>query len=182
MLFAIFCSLPRQAEPVITSLTAPQAQLFQGFVRGFHRTFAPADSRKRERRRHRRRSLAVTTTRRKRLPIIRFLLYALRWQLSTPILYPVVRYFGSDLWSVALANLAGASIFFWVDRFIFSSRVQEWEFVELGRCHDCGRYGSLKRLRYDPRGYDRRDDPDPEFRCKECSERKLREIDLRRAG
>jgi len=113
--------------------------------------------------------------------MLKFLLYAFRWQLSTPILYPVVKCLGADFWAVALANLVGASIFFWVDRFIFGARVQEWEFMELGRCHDCGKYGAVKRLRYDPRGYDRRDDPTPQFRCKECSARKLSEMKLSKA-
>lgn len=121
----------------------------------------------------------MTTTRHKRFPALRFILYALRWQLSTPILWPVVRYLGSDLWAVALANLIGASIFFWVDRFIFSARIQEWELMETGECCDCGRSGKVKRLRYDPRGYDRRDDPNPQFRCEECSARKLGEVKFR---
>ncbi|MCE5313462.1 MAG: hypothetical protein ABFD49_05635 [Armatimonadota bacterium] len=110
--------------------------------------------------------------------MLKFLLYAFRWQLSTPILYPVVQKFGSGFWSVALANLIGASIFFWVDRFIFSAKVQEWEFMQVGRCHDCGKYTAVRRLRYDPRGYDRRDDPDPEFRCSECSKAKLKQLKI----
>jgi hypothetical protein len=114
--------------------------------------------------------------------MLKFLLYALRWQLSTPILWPIVHKFGSGFGSVALANLIGASIFFWVDRFIFSSKVQEWEFVELGRCADCGRMGAMRRLRYDPRGYDRRHDPNPQFRCRECSVKKLRALGLDQHG
>jgi len=110
--------------------------------------------------------------------MLKFLLYAFRWQLSTPILYPVVHYYGSGFWPVAFANLIGASIFFWVDKFIFSPKVQEWEFMELGHCHDCGKLTAVRRLRYDPRGYDKRDDPNPEFRCRVCSPRKLKEINI----
>jgi hypothetical protein len=110
--------------------------------------------------------------------MLRFALYALRWQLSTPILYPIVHRFGSGFWTVAMANLIGAGIFFFIDRFIFSPKVQEWEVMALGRCVDCGKYTAVRRLRYDPRGYDRRDDPDPEFRCRECSDIKLKELEL----
>jgi hypothetical protein len=110
--------------------------------------------------------------------MLKFLLYTLRWQLSTPILYPIVHHFGSGFLSVALANLIGASIFFWVDRFIFSPKVQEWEFMRLGHCFDCGKYTAVRRLRYDPRGYDRRDDPDPQFRCGECSKAKLKQLKI----
>lgn len=106
--------------------------------------------------------------------MLRFLLYALRWQLSTPILWPIMHWLGAGFWAIAFANLVGASIFFFVDRFIFSSKVQEWEVMELGTCADCGKYTAVKRLRYDPRGYDRRDDPSPQFRCRECSAEKLR--------
>lgn len=116
--------------------------------------------------------------------MLRFVLYALRWQLSTPILYPIVHKFGSGFWSVALANLIGAFIFFFVDRFIFGPKIQEWEVMALGQCVDCGKYAAVRRLRYDPRGYDRRNDPNPQFRCRDCSEHKLNELQLgiRRKG
>jgi len=111
--------------------------------------------------------------------MLRFMLYALRWQLSTPILWPIVSRFGTDLWAVVLANFIGSSIFFWVDRFIFSPRVQEWELLRFGKCSDCGRYTAVRRLSYDPRGYDRRDDPNPEYRCKTCSAKKLAALNLK---
>ncbi|MFH0810566.1 MAG: hypothetical protein V2A77_08895 [Pseudomonadota bacterium] len=52
----------------------------------------------------------------------RYLLYILRWQLSTPILAGVLIVLASfDQWTVAvIANLIGALIFFWVDRVIFT--------------------------------------------------------------
>ena len=120
--------------------------------------------------------------------MLKFLLYAFRWQLSTPILAPIVSYFKhspsilgtrQDWMAAAIANLIGACIFFWVDKFIFSAKVQEWEFMQLGKCADCGKYTAVRRLRYDPAGYDRRDDPDPEFRCNECSKMKLASLKLK---
>ena len=54
----------------------------------------------------------------------RFILYLIRWQLSTPILWLVVRQLGASLTSTVIANLIGGAIFFWVDKFkkqIFSS-------------------------------------------------------------
>ena len=51
----------------------------------------------------------------------KFLLYLLRWQLSTPIL-ALVLFFMKD-WNyfiaTIVANLIGGIIFFWVDKMIF---------------------------------------------------------------
>jgi len=108
----------------------------------------------------------------------RFFIYALRWQLSTPLLWLVVRQFGTGFWATVLANFVGSCIFYWVDRFIFGAKVQEWEFLSFGACDCCGALGrGLRRLRYDPRGYDRRHDLDPEFLCQVCSPRRLAEIE-----
>lgn len=69
--------------------------------------------------------------------MLKFLLYAFRWQLSTPIPAPIVSYFKhspamfgtkEDWLAATVANLIGAWLFFWVDKFIFSAKVQEWEF------------------------------------------------------
>ena len=54
----------------------------------------------------------------------KFLLYLLRWQLSTPILAVCVVWlnqYGTTV-STVVANLIGGCIFFWVDRLIFKSR------------------------------------------------------------
>ena len=53
--------------------------------------------------------------------LTRFLLYLLRWQLSTPILAVVVGLLaGHGEWVAAMvANLVGGCVFFWVDRWIF---------------------------------------------------------------
>jgi hypothetical protein len=121
--------------------------------------------------------------------LVKFFLYLIRWQLSTPILAPIVAYFKhsphvfgtlEDWYAAAIANLIGACIFFWVDRFIFKSKtVEKWEMIESGKCHDCGKSGIVRRL-VEAVGYDRRDDPTPEYRCAECSKKKLEEIKKRK--
>ncbi|MCM8763562.1 MAG: hypothetical protein NC927_00515 [Candidatus Omnitrophica bacterium] len=109
----------------------------------------------------------------------RFILYLIRWQLSTPILWLVVRNLGPGIWATVLANLIGGSIFFWVDRFIFTSAaVEMWHFKERGTCDSCGREANLWRLVFAP-GYDRRNAP-PKFFCLDCSKKKTDE--LRRKG
>jgi len=105
----------------------------------------------------------------------RFLLYLIRWQLSTPILWLVVRNLGVGIWSTIIANLIGGAIFFWVDRFIFtSSAIEMWHFKEKGICDNCGKEASLWRLVLAP-GYDRRNAP-PKFLCLECSKKKTDEL------
>lgn len=51
----------------------------------------------------------------------RFILYLLRWQLSTPILAIVIAWLAylGEWAAAAVANLIGGAIFFWVDRWIF---------------------------------------------------------------
>ena len=51
----------------------------------------------------------------------RYFLYLIRWQLSTPVMTPVTLYFGATVKGVVIANLVGGLIFFWIDKFIFSS-------------------------------------------------------------
>ena len=53
--------------------------------------------------------------------IKKYLLYLLRWQLSSPILAAVL-YFCADwniVWATIFSNLIGGLIFFWIDRQIF---------------------------------------------------------------
>lgn len=109
----------------------------------------------------------------------RFLLYLFRWQLSTPILWLVVRRLGAGLWSTVLANLIGGAIFFWVDKFIFTSyAVEVWHFKEKGACNSCGNQESLWRLVRAP-NYERRDAA-PVFLCPKCS--KIKTDALRNKG
>ena len=57
--------------------------------------------------------------------IKQYLLYLVRWQLSTPILAVVLFLFGvgnSPIIPTVVANLIGGLIFFWVDKFIFKEK------------------------------------------------------------
>ncbi|MCK4269488.1 MAG: hypothetical protein KAW93_03315, partial [Methanogenium sp.] len=72
----------------------------------------------------------------------RYGLYLIRWQLSTPILAGVLYILATmdALIATVIANLIGGLIFFWVDRFIFTSRAldAQWEVRENIKCVDCG--------------------------------------------
>ena len=114
-----------------------------------------------------------------------FAFYLLRWQMSTPILWLVVSQLGAGLGATIAANLIGGAIFFWVDRVIFGGRMDiEWELLANGACTDCGYTGLVRRLVFAPgrsrQRYDRRSDPNPQYRCPTCSGEKLRH--LRRQG
>ncbi|NQU19025.1 hypothetical protein HQ550_02600 [bacterium] len=101
----------------------------------------------------------------------RFVLYLVRWQLSTPILWLVVKNLGVGIWPTMIANLIGGSIFFWIDKFIFTSKaVEMWHFRERGICDDCGKETSLWRLVLAP-NYDKRHN-EPNFLCMDCSKQK----------
>jgi len=91
----------------------------------------------------------------------------------------VVRNLGVGIGSTVIANLIGGAIFFWIDRFIFTSKaVEMWHFREKGRCDDCGKETSLWRLVLAP-NYDKRES-NPKFFCMGCS--KKRTDELRRKG
>jgi hypothetical protein len=115
----------------------------------------------------------------------RFILYLFRWQLSTPILAPVVAWFaGSPNWlgtpeswiGSSVANLIGGSIFYWVDRFIFTSNtVEMWHFIPRGTCDNCKEKDvPLWRLVLAP-GYDKRS-ANPKYLCMTCSKPKTDEL------
>ena len=114
----------------------------------------------------------------------RFTLYALRWQLSTPVMAPIVAFclkldYGYLL-ALAVANFVGACIFFWVDKFIFGTKLVNplWEIKENYQCFDCGKADCRCYRLVKAKNYDRLDDKKPEFRCESCSEKrtgKLRE-------
>ncbi|MFH1507185.1 MAG: hypothetical protein ABIG46_01985 [Candidatus Omnitrophota bacterium] len=91
--------------------------------------------------------------------------------MSTPILWLVVKNLGVGIYSTIIANLIGGSIFFWIDKFIFTSKaVEMWHFRERGYCDDCQKETSLWRLVLAP-NYDRRQS-EPRFFCIECSKRR----------
>jgi hypothetical protein len=109
----------------------------------------------------------------------RYALYLVRWQLSTPLLAVVLIWLNAlgALAATVVANLIGGLIFFWVDRFIFTSSAIDpsWEVREQVRCADCGAISRGYRL-VRSRGYDRSADPAPQFRCEACSTRKTAEL------
>jgi hypothetical protein len=113
----------------------------------------------------------------------RYLIYILRWQLSTPILAVVLILLASfNKWTATvIANFIGALIFFWVDRAIFTWRGRRplWEIEPEVACADCGATGRGYRVVKSAK-YDRLNDPRPQFRCAACAERKLN--DLRERG
>ncbi|MDK2989526.1 MAG: hypothetical protein PWR16_1055 [Methanoculleus sp.] len=112
----------------------------------------------------------------------RYGLYLVRWQLSTPILAGVLALLGGlgALAATIIANLIGGLIFFWVDRFIFTSETlaAQWEVKEEVRCVDCGTVARGYRL-VRAQNYDRSEDPAPEFRCEACSRKKSEELKKR---
>jgi len=111
--------------------------------------------------------------------IKRYGLYLIRWQLSTPLLAGVLYLLAGlgALTATIIANLIGGLIFFWVDRFIFTSETlaTQWEVREEVRCVDCGTVARGYRL-VRAKDYDRSGDPAPEFRCEECSKKKSEEL------
>ena len=117
----------------------------------------------------------------------RYFLYLIRWQLSTPILAPVIAWFKhssspfgttEDWIGSAVANLIGGLIFFWVDRFIFTTHKLDdpiWSVKDGMCCVDCGASGRGYRL-VKADNYDRTADENPQYRCESCSERKAKEL------
>lgn len=101
-------------------------------------------------------------------------MYLLRWQLSTPILWLVLRKMGAGLWSTVIANLIGGAIFFWIDRFIFTSEAVEIWHIKEGRCDKCGVNSRLWRL-VKTAGYDKSTGR-PVFLCLKCSKEKTDEL------
>ena len=118
--------------------------------------------------------------------IKKFILYHIRWQLSTPILAPIVSLFtnhGDTLFAkdallgAIVANVMGASIFFWVDKIIFHNKIDvTWErTTEPFACPDCGDihtvgYRIIKYNKYN------RETSQPVYRCTTCSQLKARHI------
>lgn len=109
----------------------------------------------------------------------RYGLYLIRWQLSTPILAGVLYVLSGTgkLTATIIANFIGGLIFFWVDRFIFTSRAlsTQWEIRDVVMCVDCGKEARGYRIVKAP-GYDKTSDARPEFRCEACSKIKAEEL------
>ncbi len=120
----------------------------------------------------------------KKINFKRYGLYLIRWQLSTPLLAPIVAYFKhsssifgtrEDWIAATIANFIGGLIFFWVDMFIFTSNAlaAQWEVRENIKCHDCKKIARGYRL-VKSSNYDRTKDAKPEFRCEEHSKEKTK--------
>lgn len=114
-----------------------------------------------------------------RVNLKRYFLYLCRWQLSTPILAVVLIWLASlDKWvATTIANLIGGLIFFWVDRFIFKSKLlsSQWEVKDDIVCVDCGATARGYRL-VKTDNYDKSEDKAPEFRCENCSKKKTEDL------
>ena len=113
-----------------------------------------------------------------RINVKQYFLYLLRWQMSTPILAIVLLRLASvNKWTATIiANVVGGLIFFWVNKFIFTSRLlqAQWEVQDNVQCCDCGRIARGYRL-VKTRNYDRTRST-PMFRCEPCSEKKTEEL------
>ena len=111
--------------------------------------------------------------------IKKYLLYLGRWQLSTPILAIVLIAMSdfSPTTATIVANFIGGLIFFWIDKFIFRnfSKTPLWEIKKNNICIDCGKKEVGYRI-VEWRGYNRRTNKDPQFRCANCSNIKFEEI------
>jgi hypothetical protein len=109
----------------------------------------------------------------------RYVLYLLRWQLSTPILALCIIVFAicGPTWATIIANLIGGMIFYWVDRFIFQSVKLDasWQIKATVKCHDCKKIARGYRL-VKSKNYDKIHDKCPEFRCEKCSDLKSKEL------
>lgn len=107
-------------------------------------------------------------------------MYLLRWQLSTPILSGALVVLSGIpvLWGTVVANLVGGLIFFWVDRFIFrkTSKLPQWEIVEIAECAECGREARCYRI-VSWGKYDRTNDSNPQYRCRDCSLGKMDKVE-----
>ena len=99
--------------------------------------------------------------------------------MSTPILAIFIGLFSQypPIVGSIVANFVGGLFFFWIDRFIFTNNTlaEQWEVREKVKCHDCGKDCRGYRLVF-AKGYDRRKDPHPEYRCEECSISKSKKI------
>lgn len=108
----------------------------------------------------------------------RYGLYLFRWQLSTPILAIVLIWLSSfgELFATVVANLIGGLIFFWVDRFIFTSQYlkPQWEIQDNIKCPQCGVSARGYRL-VKTKNYDKLK-AEPIFLCEVCSEEKTNKL------
>lgn len=100
----------------------------------------------------------------------RYILYLIRWQLSTPILALSMMYFHFGVtWNTILANLIGGLIFFWVDRYIFRSK-NDFPLLEVATdvtCEGCNL--TVKRGYRAAQMASKHESTSRGFRCETCS-------------
>jgi DNA-directed RNA polymerase subunit RPC12/RpoP len=110
----------------------------------------------------------------------KYLFYLGRWQLTSITLYPCLLLFGSGVYGVVAGNFIGGLIFFWVDKYIFANKIVPtyWEIREKATCSDCGKIGRGFRV-VKAKNYDKSKDKNPEYRCDDCSKKKLEELKLK---
>lgn len=107
----------------------------------------------------------------------KFILYFLRWELSSIVLAPCIYLLPSNFIVAAIvSNAVGASIFFWVDKYIFKNTVYYplWEIQEEVKCVDCGKVARGYRL-VKAKNYDKSKSI-VEYRCERCSKIKSKEL------
>ena len=109
----------------------------------------------------------------------KYILYLIRWQLSTPILAIVLKLLSNmNEWgATVIANLIGGLIFFWVDKIIFKKKsdVPLWEIKDKVECNDCHKITKGYRI-VSWGNYDKTEDKNPQYRCKNCSIKKMKTI------
>ena len=109
----------------------------------------------------------------------KYILYLIRWQLSTPILAIILKILSNinTLTATIIANFVGGLIFFWIDRYIFKKKsdIPLWEIKDNIECVDCKKIGRGYRI-VSWGNYDRLNDKNPKYRCKECSVNKMKTI------
>jgi hypothetical protein len=104
----------------------------------------------------------------------------LRWQGSSTLLYFCLIYFNpivGELWATIASNLIGGVIFFYFDRFIFTSKYLNplWEIKSNKVCADCESRGYGFRIAL-KNGYDKTKEINPEFRCYNCATKKAQNM------
>jgi len=110
-----------------------------------------------------------------------YMMYLIRWQLSTPILAVVLIVMGKfgigATIATIVANFIGGLIFYWIDKFIFRKKilVPWWEVRENIVCSQCGKpaargYRLVKSKNYDA------ESKKPVFLCETCSMQKSKQL------
>lgn len=112
----------------------------------------------------------------------KYLLYLIRWQLSTPILAIVISCLSNmnTLIATIIANFIGGLIFFWVDQYIFKkvSKKPLWDIRDEVTCTDCGSIGAGYRI-VEWLDYNKSNDEKPEYRCEKCRIEKMKQVKSR---